>query len=148
LWVLTIDPASGTTLKTEKLLLPSGMRSAQWAAWSPDGAEIAVVDHRGDEARSLWVMRADGSQGRKLVDYRAATTTGVDWMRDGKSIVYSALAGAGTQLFRVARTGGAAVQLTHDTGNLMHPRVSPDGRWIACSRIVQSQQIWKRPLGK
>jgi hypothetical protein len=148
LWVVTIDPQNGTAVKREKLPLPEGLRSAEWAAWSPDGAEIAVVDHRGGEARSLWVIRADGSQGRKLVDYKAATQTGVDWTHDGKSIVYSALAGAGTQLFRVSRTGGAPMQLTRDTGNLMHPRVSPDGRWIACTRIVQSQQVWKRPLGK
>jgi Tol biopolymer transport system component len=134
--------------KTEKLTLPTGMRSAEWAAWSPDGTEIAVADHRGGEDRSLWVMHADGTDARKLLDYRAATITGVDWMRDGKAIVYSALAGAGTQLFRVPRAGGAPIQLTRDTGNLMHPRVSPDGRWIACTRIVQSQQIWKKPLGK
>jgi len=28
----------------------------------------------------------------------------------------------------------------------MHPRLSPDGRWIACTRIIQSKQIWRRPL--
>ena len=65
---------------------------------------------------------------------------------DGKNIIYSALAGDGLQLFAVPRTGGAPQQLTHDSGNLMHPRVSPDGRWIACTRIVQSKQIWRRPL--
>jgi Tol biopolymer transport system component len=148
LWVLTLDPRTGSVLKTEKLPLPAGLRSAGWAAWSPDGSEIAIEDDREGDDKSLWVVRADGSNGQKLVDYKAATITGVDWMRDGKSIVYSALAGAGTQLFRVARSGGAPVQLTRDTGNLMHPRVSPDGRWIACTRLVQSQQIWKRPLGK
>jgi Tol biopolymer transport system component len=148
LWVLTIDPKSGRVLRTEKLPLAAGMRNAEWGAWSPGGAEIAAVDHRGGEERSVWVMRADGSDARKLADYRAAAMTGVDWTRDGKAVVYGALAGAGTQLFRVARTGGTPVQLTRDTGNLMHPRSSPDGRWIACTRIVQSQQIWKRPLGK
>jgi Tol biopolymer transport system component len=148
LWVLTLDPDTGRVLKTGKLPLPQGMRSAEWGAWSPDGDAIAVEDSRGGEERSLWVMRADGSEGRKLVDYRAAAMTGVDWTRDGKAIVYSALAGAGTQLFRISRSGGTPAQLTRDTGNLMHPRVSPDGRWIACTRIVQSQQIWKRPLGK
>jgi Tol biopolymer transport system component len=49
-------------------------------------------------------------------------------------------------LFSISRAGGTPVQLTHDAGNLMHPRVSPDGKWIACTRIVQSKQIWRRPL--
>ena len=63
-----------------------------------------------------------------------------------KNIIYSALAGEGLQLFSVPRASGASQQLTHDSGNLMDPRVSPDGRWIACTRIVQSRQIWRRPL--
>jgi hypothetical protein len=33
-------------------------------------------------------------------------------------------------------SGGAPRQLTHDSCHLMHTRVSPDGRWIACTRIV------------
>lgn len=38
------------------------------------------------------------------------------------------------------------VQLTHDPGNLFHPRVSPDGRWIAATRLVQSKQIFRHAL--
>jgi Tol biopolymer transport system component len=38
------------------------------------------------------------------------------------------------------------VQLTHDSGNLFHPRVSPNGRWVAATRIVQSKQILRHPL--
>jgi len=38
------------------------------------------------------------------------------------------------------------IQLTHDPGNLFHPRVSPDGHWIAATRIVESKQILRHPL--
>ena len=65
---------------------------------------------------------------------------------DGKNIIYSPPAGEGLQLFSVPWASGASQQLTHDSGNLMHPRVSPDGRWIACARIVQSRKVWRRPL--
>jgi tricorn protease-like protein len=36
--------------------------------------------------------------------------------------------------------------LTSDSANLLHPRVSPDGKWIACTRILQSKQILRRKL--
>lgn len=38
------------------------------------------------------------------------------------------------------------LQLTNDSGNLFHPRVSPDGHWIAATRIVQSKQIFRHAL--
>jgi hypothetical protein len=38
------------------------------------------------------------------------------------------------------------VQITNDSGNLFHPRVSPDGHWIAATRLVQSKQIFRHPL--
>ena len=146
LWVTTVDLDLGRALRTDLLPLPAEIRSAQWAAWSPDGKEIAIEDNRGGGMRSLWIVHEDGSQPVKVLDYQGTTYGGLDWTADGKNIIYSALAGEGLQLFSVPRAGGASQQLTHDSGNLMHPRVSPDGRWIACTRIVQSRQIWRRPL--
>ena len=128
------------------LPLTAEIRSASWSAWSPDGKEIAIEDNRGGGMRSLLVVRSDGSNAMKLLDYQGTTYGGLDWTADGKAIVFSGLAGEGLQLFSISREGGTPRQLTHDSGNLLHPRVSPDGRWIACTRIVQSRQIWRRPL--
>jgi Tol biopolymer transport system component len=146
LWVTTVDLDVERALRTDMIPLPAEIRSAQWAAWSPDGKEIAIEDNRGNGMRSLWIAHEDGSHAVKLLDYQGTTYGGLDWTADGKNIIYSALVGDGLQLFSVPRAGGAPRQLTHDSGNLMHPRVSPDGRWIACTRIVQSRQIWRRPL--
>jgi len=146
IWIITLDPDSGKVLHTDMLPLPQEIRSAQQGAWSRDGKEIAIEDHRGGENRALWIVRANGSQGRRLLDYKASSYNALDWTSDDKMIVFSGLAGEDTQLFRVSRDGGAPYQLSHNSGNLMHPRVSPDGRWIACTRLVQSQQIWRRPL--
>jgi Tol biopolymer transport system component len=146
LWVTTMDLELGRALRTEMLPLTAEIRSASWSAWSPDGKEIAVEDNLGGGMRSLWIVRSDGTHAEKLLDYQGTTYDGLDWTADGKSIIYSGLAGDGLQLFSVPRAGGTPRQLTHDSGNLMHPRVSPDGRWIACTRIVQSRQIWRRPL--
>ena len=146
LWVLTLDPDTGRLLDTSKFPLPAAIRSAQRAAWSPDGAQIAVEDNRGGQDRSLWAMNADGSQAQKILDYKGTTYDGLDWMPDGASIVYSALKDGRMQLFAVPKIGGVSRQLTQDAGNLLHPKVSPDGKWIACTRIVQSKQILRRQL--
>ena len=146
LWVITMDLEIGRALHVEMLPLPATIHSASWAAWSPDGKEIAIEDNRGGGQRSLWIVHDDGSQALKLLDYEGTTYGGLDWTADGKSIIYNGLAHDGVQLFAVPRVGGEPRQLTHDSGNLMHPRVSPDGQWIACTRLVQSKQIWRRPL--
>jgi Tol biopolymer transport system component len=146
LWILSMDTETGQAMKATMLSLPADLRSAQWSAWSPSGEEIAIEDNRGEGKRSLWVVKSDGSQGEKLLDYEGTTYGGLDWTHDGKAIIYSALAGDRLQLFWIPRLGGVPQQLTHDSGNLLHPRVSPDGRWIACTRLVQSKQIWRRPL--
>jgi Tol biopolymer transport system component len=146
IWVLSLDPSSGRVLSRDLFPLPAQIRSAQWTAWSPNGNEVAIEDNEGGEKRSLWIVRTDGSQPQKLVDYRSTTYGGVDWMPDGKTIVFSGLSGDRMQIFSIARLGGASKQLTRDSGNLFHPKVSPDGRWIACTRMIKSEQILHRPF--
>jgi Tol biopolymer transport system component len=146
LFVLTLDPRTSNVIDTKMLALGPQIRSASWAAWSPDGTQIAIEDNRGGENRTLWVVRADGSQPQKVLDYKGTTYDGVDWMTDGATVVYSALTNGHLQLFAVPRIGGVPRQLTFDSGNLLHPKVSPDGKWIACTRIVQSKQIWRSKL--
>ncbi|MGB0033858.1 MAG: hypothetical protein WBP79_00090, partial [Candidatus Acidiferrales bacterium] len=139
LWIITVDTEAGQALQAEKLQLPAEIHSAQWGAWSPDGKEIAVEDRREGQIRAIWIVAAGGgSHAEKILEYEGTTYGGLDWSQDGKSIIYSGLAGDRLQLFSVPRAGGAPVQLTNDSGNLLHPRVSPDGRWIACTRLVQS----------
>ena len=146
LWVLTLNPDTGRVVATEKLPLPAEIRSVSWAAWSPDGEEIAIEDNRGGEDRTMWTVQADGSHAEKVLDYKGTTYDGLDWMPDGHTIVYSALAEGRLQLFAIPSIGGGPRQLTHDSGTLLHPKVSPDGRWIAGTRLVQSKQIWRRSL--
>ena len=50
------------------------------------------------------------------------------------------------QIFAVARDGGAPRQLTRGDVNMLHPSVSPDGRWIAASRIPWHKELWRMKL--
>lgn len=49
-------------------------------------------------------------------------------------------------LFAVPAQGGERRRLTEADANLLHPTVSPDGRWIAASRILHRREIRHRPL--
>ncbi|MBB6143243.1 WD40 repeat protein [Silvibacterium bohemicum] len=146
LWVLTLDTEKGAVLKTEMLPLSEDILNPSAGMWSPDGKEIAIEDDRGERRSTLWVVRADGSHPEKVIDYEGTTYGGLDWERDGKTLIYSGLAGDHLQLFSVPRIGGTPTQLTHDVGDLLQPEVSPDGKRIACFREVQSNQIWRRSL--
>jgi len=140
-WIVTIDPSTGKPVRVERLPLPDPIKNATWLSWSPKSDEIALEEHTQGSGRILWVVSADGKTAEKLVEYTSSTYGGLDWKPDGKTIVYGALADERMQIFAVPRSGGPPRQLTNDPANLMHPQVSPDGRWIACTRMAQSKEI-------
>jgi dipeptidyl aminopeptidase/acylaminoacyl peptidase len=147
-FIVTIDPAAGRALRHERLALPKGVTNSVWAAWSPVGDTIAVETDLGQGRHALWIVPVVGTGARKIVDFPMATFGGVSWTPDGKTLVYSALADRRMQLFAVPASGGAPRQLTHDSANVFTPRVSPDGRLIAATRMSHLKEIWRMPLGR
>jgi Tol biopolymer transport system component len=133
-------------LGTERLKLPSSIPGADEAAWSPVNNEIAIEDKIGPDRWAIWVVTPDGKEARKVVEYSSFTYGGLDWSRDGKSIVFAGLSDGKMQLFSVSATGGQPQQLTHDDANLLHPQVSPDGRRIACTRLFETKELWRLRL--
>jgi nickel/cobalt transporter (NicO) family protein len=78
--------SSGTLIN----LNPNENMESVLAAWSPDGAAVAVVRRdlsipRGDQ---IWIMRADGSQARSLTDIPAVLHGSLNWSPDGQYILY------------------------------------------------------------
>jgi Tol biopolymer transport system component len=145
-WIVTIDPTTGKPVSAERLPLPASIKSSITESWSPKGDEIALEEMTGDKGRILWVVSLDGKRAEKLVQYTSSTYGGLDWTPDGKTIVYSGLDGERQQIFAVSRSGGSPRRLTDDPAGLMHPQVSPDGRWIACTRMSQSKEIRRLKL--
>jgi Tol biopolymer transport system component len=148
-----IDPASGAPSGEQTLALPPEIADPHavdgsplsitgplGADWSPRGDELAVVStsgqHEGHHDVELWIVRPDGTRPRKIASFRSATLEGgLAWTPDASAVLFGGLDGDRMQIFRVAATGGAPRRISDGAGNLMHPRVSPDGRWIAYSRI-------------
>jgi len=141
-WIATIDPATGRLLQTRRLALPPDVAGTLLATWSPVADEIALVGTAADGSQSLWVVRPDGSNALKLVDFRSTTYGGLDWTADGRALVYGAIGDNGRmQIFSVPRRGGSPRQLTRDADGLLHPQVSPDNRWIAATRTIRGKAL-------
>ncbi len=111
------------------------------AAWSPAGKEIAVEDAISGTEHVLWIVSIDGQHLEKVSQSSSETYGGIDWTPDGNTLVYAGLEGSRMQIFSVARNGGISRRLSDGKGNYLTPRVSPDGRWIACSEMETVQSL-------
>ncbi len=121
---------------------------------SPDGSEIVYtrrwIDKMNDRRESsLWIMNADGSKNRFLVD-----GSNPGWSPDGTRIAFTAKGEPeGTQLFVLYRdTPGPATQITRLEHSPSNIQWSPDGERIAFKMFVPAQQGWsikmpKKPKG-
>jgi Tol biopolymer transport system component len=145
-WIITIDPATGRSLGAARMPLPAGVAGISGEAWSPRDDEIAFIERIDDARRALWLSHPDGTGAQKLADFLSYTIGGVAWTPDGKELLYGALADDRMQIFAIPRAGGAPRQLTHDAANMMHPSVSPDGRFVAASRIPWLKEMRKLVL--
>ena len=115
---------------------------------SPDGAQIFYtrqwVDKMNDSRESsLWIMNAEGSKNRFLIDGSAP-----QWSPDGSRLAFLAKGKPqGTQLFvRWMDAEGAVTQLTHVEKSPSNIRWSPDGKWLAFNMLVPEKDRWEIKL--
>ena len=117
---------------------------------SPDGAQIIYTRGRIDKLNdkhesSLWIMNADGSRSRSLVDGSNAR-----WSPAGDRIAYLAQGKPkGTQIFvRYMDGEGAATQISHVDQSPTNLRWSPDGSQIAFTMLVEDKATWPIKMPK
>jgi len=115
---------------------------------APDGQRIVYtrrsVDKLKDVWRSaLWMVNADGSRHRYLVDGGGAV-----WSPDGTRLAYVARGEpGGAQIFvRWMDAEGATTQITHLTRAPGSLAWSPDGKSLAFVMTVPSQDDWRLDL--
>src|SRR5690606_15090209 len=115
---------------------------------SPDGRQIVYtrrwVDKLNDRwESSLWIMNADGSRNRHLIDGSSPR-----WSPDGSRIAFLARGEpSGTQIFvRWMDDEGAVTQITRLTEAPSNITWSPDGRYIAFTMLVPKRERWNIDL--
>ena len=111
---------------------------------SPDGNQIIYtrqwVDKLNDSRESsLWMMNADGTKNRFLIDGSA-----LQWSPDGARIAFLAKGKPqGTQIFvRWMDAEGAVTQITHVEKSPANLRWSPDSKWLAFTMLVPQKDNW------
>jgi Tol biopolymer transport system component len=86
-------------------------QAARQAGYSPDGSEIAFVQHDSGIQENLYVATLDVTSGRPQLGNPRAVATGMIanpmWSPDGAALAYVALTPHGFQLFSVAVTHDA-----------------------------------------
>lgn len=104
---------------------------------SPDGSQIVYtrrwIDRRADRwESSLWIMDADGSRNRFLVE-----GSGAVWSPDGSRVAYLAEGEPeGTQVWVKYIDAEGATQVTRAEESPADLKWSPDGKWIGFSMFV------------
>ena len=115
---------------------------------APDGSRIVYtrrwvnkIEDRFESA--LWMMNADGSQNRFLVE-----GSGARWSPDGGRILYTATGEpTGSQIFvRWMDAEGATSQITRVEESPRNPAWSPDGRSISFAMLVPDPIHWSIPM--
>jgi TolB protein len=103
-------------------------------AWSPDGRTIAFNSSRPDELPSIYLMRSDGSEVKRLTTIEGEYPA---WSPDGTQLAFmSAQPGASGSnpnydIYVVHADGSGLRQLTTAPGEDGWPAWSPDGKKIA-----------------
>jgi Tol biopolymer transport system component len=101
-------------------------------AYSPNGRLIAFVRRKSADA-DIWVMRADGSHQRQITS-GAQDEFQPAFYPSGQSILFTRFDGSrGWTVFSIRLRGAANEKL--QIRNATYPIVSPNGRWIAYSRV-------------
>ena len=69
--------------------LTGGAEGETSPRWSPDGKAIAFIAKREDEANAIYLMPADGGEGRALTKHSSAISR-IAWSPDGSAIYFTA----------------------------------------------------------
>jgi Tol biopolymer transport system component len=112
--------------------------------WSPDSAYLAIMHDLEPGGRRLYVMNADGSRVRVLLDN--FEPGGFAWSPDGTGLTYAAFSGRELRIWTVSLDGSApslVASVTNDICCRSFPVWSPDGSQIAfrTGRSVQPPKV-------
>ncbi|HLJ89677.1 MAG TPA: S41 family peptidase [Candidatus Angelobacter sp.] len=100
-------------------------------SWSPDGKWIAFVSDKSGRDE-VWMAHEDSTGLKKLSDSDTEKQN-IQWSPDSKALMYAT---SDHKLYRYELEGGKTMSIAAgEAGNIQGARFSPDGKWIAYSRL-------------
>jgi tricorn protease len=100
-------------------------------AWSPDGKWIAFISDKSGRDE-VWMAHED-STGLKKISDSDTEKQNIQWAPDSKALIYAA---SDHKLYRFdADTTKTTVIASGEAGNIQGATFSPDGKWIAYSKL-------------
>jgi Tol biopolymer transport system component len=119
-------------------------RRGTFAAWSPDGGQIAYVVAASDDSfRDLWMASATTDAKKRLAHCEGCKVLGADWSPDGTDIAYTVLLKDGTSKLEVIEGGRTATMAVLSSGSDWGwPQWSPDGKAIALGESTRNKKSY------
>ncbi|MGZ4788996.1 MAG: winged helix-turn-helix domain-containing protein [Terriglobales bacterium] len=111
--------------------------------WSPDG-KLITFDGRVDGRGTIFVIPAEGGFARPLIRNEHDNLV-PRFSRDGQWIYFASDQSGSWQLWKVAPTGGAPVEVTVRGG--FAAQEGPDGYLYYADTRFPNPQIWRVPIG-
>lgn len=108
---------------------PAGWLGDDAPAFSPDGRQLAFVRSIAPDVDDVWVMPARGGEPRRLTDDHAMVI-GVDFLGDGRTLVFSSSRAGLNSLWAVDVRGGDPVFLAGAGPKIKHPSAARTGERV------------------
>ena len=99
-------------------------------SWSPDGRQIAFYSEQANGKADLFVMNADGTGRRPLVETPTASEGAPAFSPNGAEIAYDTDRDGNFEVYVMNADGTNPRRLTSHPGRDLAPAWSPDGQWI------------------
>jgi Tol biopolymer transport system component len=135
--LISVD-TGGQTVVTS----PSGEDQDCYARFSPDGREIALVRYISHGVGDVYTLSVDRKTLRQLT-FEGKDVRGLDWVPDGRKLVYATKQRGAYELRLIDRSGGRSESLPSDTASASDPAVSRTGGWMAFVESEDNWNIWR-----
>jgi Tol biopolymer transport system component/DNA-binding winged helix-turn-helix (wHTH) protein len=150
LYLFSLEDGSKRHLVTP----PQGYESDSWPRFSPDGKSLAFIRQKGSPSESvedyniadLYILDLQTLNARRLT-HDNVTMAGVDWMPDGRHLVFASTRGfGGRHLWIIPASGGTPQLFEAGLGIAEHPSIARHGKTrIVWALAPMDASIWRVP---
>ena len=116
------------------------------AHWSPDGKQLLFLRPLPHTkiGSSIWVMRADGSEAREILE-DSSHTVQTNWLPNGTGILFASERGGLSAIYSVDLEGKNVRKIAADASmNWFRPAESPDGNSLVVDTATPSESAVRR----